>query len=297
MLKLNEAIQEIPADWFQPCAQQGRLEDLAYGTWDAFFFGKGRKNRHKHAVVYLPYGYDESQPYNIFYLMHGGWSDERTYLGTPEQPDLYRNVLDHAMLAGKMSPMIVVCPTYNNDSAKDSSDYELAIELTALYHQELRQDLMPAVEGKYHTYAQEAGTEGFRASRDHRAFGGFSMGSVATWRTFQKCLDEFRYFFPSSGSLTLNGKYMADMVLQAGRKWRDFFIYAMTGSRDFAASSFVEQIRNMAGCPDVFRYGPDEAQHNLYLQIKDGGMHDKQNALTYFFNAMCALWKEDDHHV
>jgi hypothetical protein len=30
------------------------------------------------------------------------------------------------------------------------------------------------------------------ASRDHRGFGGFSMGSVATWRTFQFFVDADR---------------------------------------------------------------------------------------------------------
>ena len=297
MLKLNAEIQPIPAAWYQPCERQGTLEDLYYNTWDAFFYGKGRKNRHKHAVVYLPYGYDEAKPYNIFYLMHGGWSDETTYLGTPEHPDVFRNVLDHAMQEGKMEPMIVVCPTYNNASGKDSSDYALALELTALFHQELMHDLMPAVEGKYHTYAEETTPEGFAASRDHRAFGGFSMGSVATWRTFQNCLDAFRYFFPSSGNLTLSGKYMTDMVRHSHHEGNDFFIYALTGTDDFAASAFVEQIRNMAACTDIFRYGKEEAQQNLYLQIKEGGRHDKEYALLYFANAMCALWKEDDAHV
>lgn len=196
-----------------------------------------------------------------------------------------------------MEPMIVVCPTYNNESNKDSSDYALAVELTALFHQELIHDLMPAVEGNYHTYAQDTTPEGFAASRDHRAFGGFSMGSVATWRTFQNCLDAFRYFFPSSGSLTLSGSYMADLVRQSHHGPHDFFIYALTGTDDFAASAFVEQIRNMAACTDVFRYGKKEEQHNLCLQIKDGGRHEKRCALLYFCHAMCALWKEDDAHV
>ena len=64
------------------------------------------------------------------------------------------------------------------------------------------------------------------ASRDHRAFCGFSMGSVTTWHTFEYCLDYFRYFMPSSGSLTTDGDYMASIVRESGHDWDDFFIFA-----------------------------------------------------------------------
>lgn len=42
------------------------------------------------------------------------------------------------------------------------------------------------------------------------------MGSVNTWRTFEYCLDYFRYFLPMSGSLTTDGEYMADIVRTSG---------------------------------------------------------------------------------
>lgn len=49
--------------------------------------------------------------------------------------------------------MIVVNLTYNNSSSQDSSDFGLAIQLTSRYYQEITQDLIPAVEKKYSTYA------------------------------------------------------------------------------------------------------------------------------------------------
>src|SRR5699024_2678780 len=107
-----------------------------------------------------------------------------------------------------IQPMILVCPTYNNTSPEDSVNYSLALELTDNYHQELVNDLIPAVEGRYSTYAEDISAEALTASRDHRGFGGFSMGSVATWHTFQYCLDYFRYFMPMSGSLTADGDFM-----------------------------------------------------------------------------------------
>lgn len=118
--------------------------------------------------------------------------------------------MDHAVADGRIEPLIIVCPTYNNTSDKDSANYSLALQLTDQYHQELTGDLIPAVEGKYSTYAEDTTGEGLKKSRDHRGFGGFSMGSVATWHTFQYCLDYFRYFMPMSGSLSSDGGYMAD---------------------------------------------------------------------------------------
>lgn len=70
--------------------------------------------------------------------------------------------------------------------------------LTVNYHNELINDLIPAVESKYSTYAKSSSHEDIVKSREHRAFGGFSMGSVTTWHTFVNNLDSFKYFITSS---------------------------------------------------------------------------------------------------
>lgn len=196
------------------------------------------------------------------------------------------------MADGKIEPMIVVCPTYNNESEEDSADYSLALQLTENYHNELVNDLIPAVEGTYSTYAEETSPEGLRASRDHRAFCGFSMGSVATWRTFEYCLDYFRYFMPSSGSLTNDGEVMASMVQDSGHDWDDFFIFAASGTDDFAYSSFKNQIEAMAGeNSGTFRYADNEGEGNLYFLEQDGGTHNGEHAMEYFYNGLCWIWK------
>lgn len=196
------------------------------------------------------------------------------------------------MADGKIEPMIVVCPTYNNESEEDSADYSLALQLTENYHNELVNDLIPAVEGTYSTYAEETSPEGLRASRDHRAFCGFSMGSVATWRTFEYCLDYFRYFMPSSGSLTNDGEVMASMVQDSGHDWDDFFIFAASGTDDFAYSSFKNQIEAMAGeNSGTFRYADNEGEGNLYFLEQEGGTHNGEYAMEYFYNGLCRIWK------
>ena len=105
--------------------------------------------------------------------------------------------------------MIVVCPTYNNESDRDSWDYSLAIQLTERYHNELVSGSDPGGGGQIqHLCRGTLHWKGSEHPEDHRAFCGFSMGSVATWRTFQYCLDEFSIFLcRPSGSLTTDGDF------------------------------------------------------------------------------------------
>jgi len=130
-------LEEIPLEYFSETEERGTLADLNYTTYESFSYEDKTQEFQKHAVVYLPYGYNDQEKYNVFYLMHGGWSNETTTLGTPEAPSAMKNVLDNAISEGKISPLIVVCPTYNNTSSEDSTDYGLALQLTRNYHNEL----------------------------------------------------------------------------------------------------------------------------------------------------------------
>lgn len=282
-------LEEIPTEYLNAAQAQGTLVDLNYTTYESFSYDEKSQELQKHAVVYLPYGYNEQEKYNVFYLMHGGWSNETTTLGTPENPSAMKNVLDNAIADGKIPPLIVVCPTYNNTSGEDSASYSLALQLTRNYHNELINDLIPAVEGEYSSYAASTSAEDLIAARDHRGFGGFSMGSVTTWRTFEYCLDYFRYFAPSSGSLTTDGGYMDDIVKNSGYDWSDFFLVTMTGTEDFAASAFEQQIENMQNY-DSFRYSDTEKDGNLTFRIKEGYSHNGTAAMEYTYNALRWFW-------
>lgn len=282
-------LEEIPTEYLNAAQDQGTLVDLNYITYESFSYNEKSQELQKHAVVYLPYGYNEQEKYNVFYLMHGGWSNETTTLGTPENPSAMKNVLDNAIADGKIPPLIVVCPTYNNTSGEDSASYSLALQLTRNYHNELINDLIPAVEGKYSSYAASTSAEDLIAARDHRGFGGFSIGSVTTWRTFEYCLDYFRYFAPSSGSLTTDGGYMDDIVKNSGYDWNDFFLVTMTGTEDFAASAFEQQIENMQNY-DSFRYSDTEKDGNLTFRIKEGYSHNGTAAMEYAYNALRWFW-------
>ena len=286
-----DKLEYIPDSYKQPATQQGTLNKLTYQTWESFTYENHTQRLTKDAWVYLPYDYLQDQQYNIFYLSHGGWSNETTLMGTDRNPTYFKNVIDHAIEDGKMQPMILVFPTYNNTSESDSGDYSLALELTDQFHNELINDLIPAVESKYSTYAKDTTLEGLKESRDHRGFGGFSMGSVNTWCTFRYCLDYFRYFMPMSGSYSTDGDYMAQLVKEQGYKPEDFFIFAASGSDDFAYSSFRSQIMAMENASDnTFRFGTSESNGNLAFLVREGYSHDATANYEYMYNGLFFFW-------
>lgn len=288
---IPDELEYIPQGYENPAEQQGRLEKLTYDTWESFTYEQKTQKLTKEAWVYIPYGYSEDEKYNVFYLSHGGWSNETSLMGTDEAPRVFKNIIDNAIQDGKIKPLIIVLPTYNNTSEEDSGDYSLAIRLTNNFHNELVNDLIPAVESRYSTYAEDTTPEGLKKSRDHRGFGGFSMGSVNTWNTFRYCLDYFRYFMPMSGSYSLDGQYMADLVTEQGYTSNDFFIFAASGTNDFAYSAFKAQIMAMAdNSGGMFKLANNEADGNMSFLEREGYSHDGKASDEYTYNGLRFFW-------
>lgn len=288
-----DKLNKIPTSYFEPCpTHRGKLIAIHYTTYEAFTYPEKKQALQKRAIVYLPYNYSSGQSYNVFYIMHGGWRDETIYLGSPEKPHRFKNVLDNAIANHQIKPMIIVCPTYNNTSKKDSGNYDLALKLTDLYHQELINDLIPAVEGKLSTFVNNTSKEELQRTRNHRAFCGFSMGSVATWRVFEHCLAYFRYFFPSSGAITNNGTLMANYVKRQGFGPKDFYIYATTGTKDFAFKGFDEQLKNMLyNGQNIFNQAYDENKGNTAYLVVPNAVHGVNSAIADFYNVLVKMWQ------
>lgn len=59
----------VPSEYFQPASEQGTVEVLWYDSKD--YTSSSKPATRKPAYVYLPYGYDPSQKYDVIYLLHG----------------------------------------------------------------------------------------------------------------------------------------------------------------------------------------------------------------------------------
>ena len=286
--KFPAELTEIPTEYFRPTERQGKLRDLYYDTYESFSYESKMQTIEKHAIVYLPYDYDETKKYNVVYLMHGGWSNENSTLGTPSSPSDFKNVIDNAIGNGVFAPLIVVCPTYNNTSRQDSADFSLALRLTRNFHNALINDLIPAVESTFSAYTEGTSESELKAARDHRAFGGFSMGSVTTWRTFEYALDYFRYFIPMSCGTSLDDEEIwraAD-----GRNQNDYFIMMMVGTSDFSYSYDTARVQNMLSS-GYFTEQTENTDGNFIFRVKNGYSHNGTATNEYTYNALSYLWK------
>ena len=189
----DNAFQEIPEGYFDAAENGGMVVSIKYDTKN---YSGDEEEFEKTAYVYLPYGYDQDDTekrYNVFYLMHGGGGSEKDFFGGVLEETDMKKLIDNMIANGDMEPCIVVTPSYNNPYNGD------ATACCKYFANELVNDLIPAVEGTYNTYAENVKSSGIKDSRMHRAFGGFSMGSECTWWVFEYALEEVGYFMPISG--------------------------------------------------------------------------------------------------
>ena len=189
--------------------------------------------------------YDEYSDAAIVVLSRAGGEAGDLATGDDEEYWLKTNpynkdMLDNLIYYGEIEPMIVVTPTwYVEDDCKGNLD-----PLTYSFKDELRNDLMPAVEGEYSTYAQSCDDAGFAASRSHRAFAGLSRGAVTTLHSvLNGCLDWFSRFGTFSGSRT-PVEYFEEYACSEEQKGLSIdYWYLASGTFDFALSSQAEDYK------------------------------------------------------
>jgi len=262
----------LPDEYKGESQQQGTIESVEYSVAN---LSKGTDV--KKLNVYLPYGYDDSNTntkYNVLYLMHGGGENENLLFGGPGQSKEMKRILDNMIEKGDIEPLIVVTPTFNGGKND-----------TALFHEELMNDVVPLVETRYCTHVGSGDLDDLKATREHRAFGGFSMGSVTTWYIYINCLDYFKYFLPLSGDCWAitqtageskameTAEYLAQVAKDAGYGTKDYYLFCATGDLDIAYPNMLPQMDALKQLTDSFIYSGNPNNGNFYFMICEGGTH------------------------
>ena len=257
--------KEAPSDYYRKdCQQAGRVIKETYTGIN----GQNTLN------VYLPYNYDPEKKYNIFYLMHGGGENENTVFGTDVEFD---RMLDHMIMNNEIDPMIVVTPTFNKASAEKVWD-------------EVKQSIVPFVESKYSTYAENTTPEGLEASRMHRAYGGFSMGAGSTWNVLINDINYFGYFMPLSGHCWGGAQAVINAV--EGSKYKNStYIFAATGTEDIAYGNMVPLINSLKNS-STFTYTSDFSKGNLYFLEAQGNTHWWGVVRHYIYDGLPSFFHE-----
>lgn len=286
----EKEFKAVPDEYRLASDKPGTIERLQY-TAENLNNGLDTKNLN----VYLPYGYnpsDASKKYNVLYLMHGGGENENLIFGGPGQETELKRIIDNMIANGDIEPLIVVTPTFyggKND--------------TALFHEELVDTILPLVETKYNTYTASGSAEDLKASRDHRAFGGFSMGSVTTWHVFANRLDYFKYYLPISGDSWALGEragstfaketaeYLAKAAKDAGYGPKDYYIFSATGVLDIAYPNLNPQVEAMKELTDAFIYSANLTKGNFYFIVSEEGSHSWYWVNQYVYDILPDLFK------
>lgn len=285
-------------------SKKGNIERLEYTT-DVYEDGVTYS---KYCNVYLPYGYDpnRSEPYNVVYFQHGHTMDPEIFATYPMS-----RYMNNLFAADEIEPCILVFTTYYMDPAGDSKERLKSGNvpagdgnwdgLPANFWMEVTEDIMPLVESRYNTYAKnDVSPEGLMATREHRAFTGYSRGGVCTWYMFHHALEYFKWFSPMSCHCMAEQKLSHNVDHEAAFQYLeetidahpdlDFFIYVQSGGpKD--AETLREQMKYFVAQTDTFSYGSDPTVNNLYYSVSDF-IHSDRYVPWYYYNSLPLFFGE-----
>jgi enterochelin esterase-like enzyme len=154
----------------------------------------------RHALVYLPPGYDMQTKtrYPVLYLQHGGGEDETGWV-RQGHADF---ILDNLIAAKRAKPMLIVmaygyarragqAPADMSSKPFGSADMLKSMqEMASVFEDDVTQALIPYIDATFRTIAD----------REHRAMAGLSMGGMQTFQVTLSHLDLFSYIGGFSGA-------------------------------------------------------------------------------------------------
>ena len=85
----------------------------------------------------------------------------------------------------------------------------------------------------------------------------------------------------------MTDQFHNELIRESGHGPDDFFIFAASGTDDFAYSAFKTQIMAMGSVLDgIFRFADNEADGNLSFLEWEGYVHDAAASDEYTYNGL-----------
>lgn len=162
----------LPRRFHFDCPQKGTVETFTYTTKDYWY---NMAEYEKEGMVYLPYGYDEDEKYNVMILLHGHTLNMHAFMDNIMGFDYgvrvqYRNDYDWIFYENLCRPCIIVTLNTPAEGYHQFRDMQY----------ELRYDVLPYIANHFATYAKDGSDESLIAARDHFGLGGSSNGAGFT---------------------------------------------------------------------------------------------------------------------
>ena len=174
------------------------------------------------------------------------------------------------------------------------------------FYKEIVQDIIPAVETRFNTYLEDPSDAGIIATRDHRAFAGYSRGAAWTWRMFHHAYPYFRWYCPTSGGIsgdkplpmppgsgpfpTFTDEEIVEYITAPikANPGLPFFIYAASGG--MTDGPWMRTQIKLLTEQEGFSYGPDPKKNNILYALSDY-YHTDYLVPYYFWNYLKILFK------
>ena len=187
---------EVP----EPGSTYYSIQPVPHGQVREVWYDSKVTGTWRHALVYLPPGYDEQvkRRYPVLYLQHGGGEDETGWV----RQGRANFILDNLIAAGGTQPMIVVMaygyarragqpiPDLTGKPPGSPERAKAMLDMASAFEADVTEALIPFVDSTFRT----------TADRDHRAMAGLSMGGMQTFHVTLRHLDLFSYIGGFSGA-------------------------------------------------------------------------------------------------
>jgi len=262
--------RDLPENLRVPCAQQGTVETVTYTTHDyerEELYGEAEEFE-KEMSVYLPYGYDPAEKYDLLILLHGLGGSEDYWLVEEQEYGQWSgimlstvNMLDQMIASGQCEKLIIACPTFYADEANVET-YDPMWD-GRLFWPELRYDILPALVERYSTYAADSSAEAICAARDHFGYAGLSMGSIITYQSvLPHCIDLFGWYGCLSGfgyDVPLLMNEVKAFETEQGQEYPIRYLFNTAGTMDAAWEEHWAGYCSMVGAWDKVKQDENTA--------------------------------------
>jgi enterochelin esterase-like enzyme len=199
---------EIP----EPGSTYYSIQNVPHGQVREVWYESNVTGTWRHALVYLPPGYDTQtrQRYPVLYLQHGGGEDETGWV----RQGRANFILDNLIASGECKPMIVVM-AYGYARRAGHAGPDIASlpfgspeamkamrEMASAFEDDVTQALIPFIDKTFRTLTD----------RDNRAMAGLSMGGMQTFQITLNHLDLFSHIggFSGAGGMLVLGDRKLD---------------------------------------------------------------------------------------
>lgn len=298
---IDENFMELlPKEYFSdvPDGQKGNIDKVEYDTYDYYLYQTQDiaesqwEKETKTCYVYTPAGYEESEKYDVYFLLHRKNYTETYWFTSTVDDDQERELgegdfvylLDYAIANGLIEPAIFVsCTAKIGEAGDEEPEHQMAN-----FGYELNNDLIPAIDAKYSTYA----------SREHRALGGASRGGLLVWGAMPVALSEVAHFAPICNGC-VHTIYPDEQEAEADRlcdamSTPENAQYDISYLFTFAGDCDTNKLRVYSTYDEVLRKMPDRLVwgENTYYGKPQYGTHSNKYFYLGVYESMQLFFKD-----